>query len=212
MSEDTVQDAEMAVKQPNNKLVGRDFITIGIFSLIMIVVVFTIATIMGVIPGVGFLFSYAVSAIPVGIIFMYVVAKVPKTGAIALMMTVQSLIFFLMGAPGFMPLGSLVGGIIAEVIISSGKYKSFVRNTIGYVFLMTIWWFGHMFTMIFATEAYIVEMEASGISAESLQPMLNFINGPFFFLVLAATIVGAFLGALLGRKTLKKHFEKAGIV
>ncbi len=211
MSENIVQDEVTAVNPQNNKLVGRDFITIGIFTLVLIVVFFGIATAVSLIP-IGFVFSYAVAGIPIGIIFMYVLAKVPKRGAVAIMITVMAVIFFLMGAPGLMAPGAFVGGIVAEIIISSGKYKVFWRNLLGYVAYLTINWYGHMHTMIFATESYTAEMVATGLTVESLQPMLNFINGPFFSLVLAATVVGGILGALLGRKTLKKHFEKAGIV
>ncbi len=193
------------------KLVSRDFITIGIFSLILIVIQIVFDTLLAL-SAIAFPFTYAVAAIPVGIVFMYVVAKVPKTGAIALMATVVALIYFLIGAPGLTPLGAFVGGIVAEVIISSGKYKSFSRNVIGYVAFITIWWFGYMTNMLLFADTYIAEMVAMGIAEETIAPMIAFINGPFFFLVLTATIIGSVLGAFLGRRVLKKHFVKAGIV
>ncbi len=201
----------MSDTQQKSKLVSRDFITIGIFSLIMIVIQIVFDSLMAL-SAIAFPFTYAVAAIPAGIVFMYVVAKVPKTGAIALMSTVVALIYFLMGAPGLMPLGAFIGGIVAEAIISSGKYKSFSRNAIGFVAFIAIWWFGHMTNMLFFAESYIAEMTAMGIAEETMAPMISFVNGPMFFLVLALTLVGGILGAFLGRRTLKKHFVKAGIV
>ena len=38
--------------------------------------------------------------------------------------------------------------------------------------------------------------------------MIEFINGPMFFVALAVTTIGAIIGGMLGIKVFKKHLEK----
>ena len=48
--------------------------------------------------------------------------------------------------------------------------------------------------------------------AELYSTVFDMIVGPFFFVGLAATIIGCIIGAFLGKALLKKHFQKAGII
>jgi hypothetical protein len=45
-----------------------------------------------------------------------------------------------------------------------------------------------------------------------MSELMYFVSGPLLVLSSALSAVGAFMGMLLGRVFLKKHFVKAGIV
>lgn len=194
------------------KLKGRDFITIGIFGLLFTITEIVAAFGSAIIP-LLWTFSMAIAAVPCGIIFMYIIAKVPKRWTIATVITLCSLIFFLIGTYGFLtPLFGVAGGLIADIIAGSGKYKSFIKNSIAFVACITFQWLGFMQPIILTTNQYIQSVIESGISKAQIMPLVNFIKGPGFIAGLIATIIMGLIGAYVGKIALKKHFEKAGIV
>ncbi len=197
----------MINRKNDSKLRTKDIITLGIFSVLFAVVLFLFAAVMGIFP-IAFLFYSTLGAIPCGIIYMYVITKISKGGTIIIMTTVISIIYFLMGTYGLAPLYGFAGGIIAEIISYSSKYKSFWKNTIGYTVYTTCLWFGFMSPMILSTNSYIEQTLAAGYAQDYVISMVSFITGPLFFVALGATIIGGLLGGLFGRKMLKKHFEK----
>ena len=187
----------------------KDYIMLGIFSLLFAITLFAIAGVLGIVA-IGFPLFGLVGAIPCGIIFMYIVTKIGKKGAIAILGGITALLYFLIGAYGLIPLFVFVGGLIAELIITSGNYKSFLKITIGYTVFMVSIWFGFMYPFIFEAEKYI---EASGgnYSADYLASMISYSTTPLFFIFLVATIIGAVVGSFLGKKMFKKHFSKIGV-
>lgn len=194
-----------------NKLTSRDLITTAIFSVLFIVVLFIAASIMGMLP-ITMIFYGALSGIPCGIIYMYMRAKAPKRGTIMIQAILVAAICFLMGTFWTFAAGTVIGGILAELISSRGGYVRFWKNTIGYVVFMSCIWVGQMLPIAMAKDIYLKFALESGMSAQYMETMMNYLNLPVFLLGLCVTAVFALLGALLGRKLLNKHFVKAGIV
>ena len=194
------------------RLKGKDFIVIGIFGLLYAIAQLAAAFI-GAVFAIGWLFYAALAAFPCGIIFMYVIAKVPKRGAISIIIILTAILFFLVGTHGFLtPFLVVIGGIIADFIAGTGGYKKFWRNAIVFTVALTVSWFGFIQPILFATEQYVENAVESGMPLEELQTLVDFINGSGFYIGLIATVIAGVLGALLGKRVLRKHFEKAGIV
>ena len=195
--------------QKKETIKTKDYIMLGIFSLLFGITLFAIAGVLGIVP-VGFPLFGLVGGIPCGIIFMYIVTKIGKKGTIAILGGITALLYFLIGAYGLIPLFVFVGGLIAELIISSGNYKSFTKITIGYTAFMVTIWFGFMYPFIFEAQKY-AEAVGDGYSAEYLNSMVNYATTPIFFVFLVATIIGPVIGSFLGKKMFKKHFSKIGL-
>ncbi|MCG8578753.1 MAG: MptD family putative ECF transporter S component [Bacteroidales bacterium] len=194
------------------KLKGRDFITIGIFGLLFAITEIIAAFSSAIIP-ILWTFCMAIAAIPCGIIFMYIIAKAPKRWAIATAITLCCLIYFLIGTYGiWTPLFGVVGGLLADVIAGTGKYKKFSKNAIAFVVCITLQWLGFMQPILFTTDQYIQSVLESGMSETYIMPLVDFIQGPGFIAGLIATIIMGFVGAYVGKNVLKKHFEKAGVI
>ena len=68
----------------SGKLTGKDFIFIAIFGVLLFIVFFVFAMVLGMNANT-FWFTHAIGAIPGGIVWMYLVARVPKRGAILVM-------------------------------------------------------------------------------------------------------------------------------
>lgn len=195
----------------DTSLSSKDLISIAIFSTLFTACFFIIAAMLGIMPA-GFTVSVGIAAVPCGIIHMYLRAKTPKRGAVLLQAVLVAMIVFLLGSIWTMPVGILLGGLVAEWISFTGGYKSFWRNTAGYIVLIMGFTAGTVGPIALAKNYYAGFAQKAGITPDYIAAILAFLTGPMFFAVLAMTGICALLGALLGRKMLKKHFVKAGIV
>ena len=181
----------------SNKMKAKDFITLGIFTVLFFAVVM-VCIFASAATVVTFAFGSAIAAIPGGIIYMLMRAKVPKAGSVLLSGVVIGLIEFLIGAGWAVAVGFIAGAVIAELLARAGHYKSFWLNTIGYSVIMT---------------GYVDDMSTSnGVSAEYLTELHSFMNGTMVVIIAVVTFVAGIIGALIAKGVFKKHFQKAGIV
>ena len=118
----------------------------------------------------------------------------------------------LMGLTGMgfwgVPVG-VISGLLADLIMKSGEYKSAKKGIIGYA-VFSLWMVGTYIPMYFMVEESRASFAASfgdeyADKVMSVMPMWSIV------LVVASIFVFALLGGLIGQKLLKKHFVKAGI-
>lgn len=74
---------EKRMTATSSKLQAKDFITLGIFTVLFFVVVM-VCVFASAVTVVSYAFAPAIAAIPGGVIYMLMRAKVPKTGGILL--------------------------------------------------------------------------------------------------------------------------------
>ena len=85
-----------ASAQGTGKLTGKDFIFVALFGLLLFVVFFVFAMVLGMNANT-FWFTHAIGAVPGGIVWMYLVARVPKPGAIAAASVIVAVVGLLLG-------------------------------------------------------------------------------------------------------------------
>lgn len=192
-----------------NKLQTKDFISIGVFSVLFAVVLFLFGAVGGLLAALFPLFG-VFGFLVYGIVVMYLLAKVPKRGVMLLLGAITAVIYFLIGAYGPIPLFVLAGGIVGELIAGSGHYRSFPRIVIGYAAYSILIWFGFMSPLVFSMQSYI-DASVASYGAEYTRMLLDFAHGPLLIAAGIGTVAGAIDGAFLGRKLFKKHFEKIGV-
>ena len=100
--------------------------------------------------------------------------------------------------------------LVAEGIRRIGKYRSLRYNMLAYVVMATILC-SSLLQMLVMKARYLqlTEAEMGREYTEALEKLISVRN---MGLVYLGAVLGGLVGALLGRKLLKKHFEKAGIV
>ena len=111
----------------SDKMKAKDFITLGIFTVLFFAVVM-VCIFASAATVVTFAFGSAIAAIPGGIIYMLMRAKVPKAGSVLLSGVVIGLIEFLIGAGWAVAVGFIAGAVIAELLARIGHYKSFMAG------------------------------------------------------------------------------------
>ncbi len=120
------------------KLNGKDLINIGIFTAIYFVVIMALAM-LGFIP--IFMPTYSV-LMPLfgGIPFMLFLTKVRKFGMVYIMTILMGLLMWLTGMSYYALVIGLVTGLISELILKKGEYKSAKHAVIVHgVFSLWIW-------------------------------------------------------------------------
>lgn len=118
-------------KTDSKKLETRDFISVGIFSLIYAVVAFVIGGAAQMTP-VTFPFMPMIVALFTGTVFMLYVAKIPKKGALSILGVIAAILLFVTGMFWMMSVFFLVFGLIADFICASADFRSFKKNLLAY--------------------------------------------------------------------------------
>lgn len=195
-----------------NKLNGRDFIFIGIFAAVALLIFF-ITGALAALTLFGTIANIPITLFFVSIAFMLAASKVRKTG-----------VFFIMGIiivlPGFMAANgigvglSIIGWFIAETLASTMKYKDKKAIILSYVLGSTLQTALFTLPMYLSHGEYFVQRkEILHLTDEALQQYLHVVGSwQMYGSMIALTVITSFAGAWISMQILKKHFEKAGVI
>ena len=176
------------------KLKGKDLINIGIYAAIYCVIMTAIAML-------GF--------IPIMMPLLCVI--VPLLGGTPMMLFMTKVNKFLwITGMGYWPfLFSVVCGLIADLISKSGNYRSSKKALLSCaVFSITI--FGNFVPIVLNAEAYFSTRQSFG--EEYINTLSDIMSHSWLLpLLLVSCFVCGFIGGMIGKALLKKHFVKAGI-
>lgn len=189
-----------------------DLISIGIYTAIYFGLVAIAAMIMVlIIPGYSYSYIPVLAALLTGTIFMLMVAKVPKFGAITIMGSVMGVFFFLSGLFPLAIIPSVLFALLADGIAYAFKYKS--RK--GLLFSYVVFSFnpiGPVYQLLFSQDTYINDLAGLGRDVSYIENVFSTITDYTTLIVVVLLIAAAVIGGLFGQRMMKKHFEKAGIV
>ena len=190
-----------------NKLKGRDLINIGIYTAIYFVIVFAVAM-LGMIPIFLPLLAVIVPIIG-GIPLMLFMTKIKKPGMIFIMAMILGILVMLTGMGPCPILTSAVAGLLAELCLKKGDYRSAKMSVLASGFFST-WCWGNFLPMYLDFEGYAAQRPDFGPEYfDALRKLLPVWTAPVLLIVAFACGI---IGGLLGKALLKKHFVKAGIV
>ena len=192
------------------KLNSKDLINVGIFTLLYYIVAMIVIHI-AFVPVIQ-LASMPLMALLCAPIYLVFVAKVGKFGGILLMGLICTAL------PGLVVFGSvtcfLVGFlffVIAEFIAKIGKYKSQKFNNLSYV-VVSFWSFGFLGMPWTAGEYFHKVCIDGGYSVEWADGVIAAATPLNLVIMLAATVVMAYVSIFFAKRLFRKHFNKAGIL
>lgn len=189
-----------------NKMNIRDYITTGIFVVLYFVVYTIVGTPLGM-SAIGNVFIFGVCSLVWGTVFMLLYSKVNKNGVVLTMSTLLALLILIVfwGISIFI----FIGGIVGEYIWRKCDKKKYTTMTICYTIQILSWNLGSFITLIFLKDLYL---NSIGGYADMFEVVYNLITGPLFIVGIFSTVIGCVIGSYIGKKILRKHFKKAGIV
>ena len=197
------------MNERKKRLNARDLIMLGIFNAIAIVC-YAVVVALVCTTVMGLFFSTAVAFLVLGTVYMVTVAKVRKRGTYFVCGLIMSVVG-LIGGRIFTTVGCSAGGVIAELLV--GDYTKVRRIILAYCSYAVAVALGIYLPAFMMGAEYIAKMGAKrGMTLETAQSYMGLYTPTMLAIVIAANIVGALAGALIGRKVLKKHFIKAGLV
>ena len=189
-----------------------DLITIGVFTALYFVLV-AVATLFSSVAlmGFGMILLPAVAALICGCVYMLLVAKVGKFGAISVMGIVVGLFLFVSGHFILSLAASIVFPVIADAIARAGDYRSKTGILASYV-VFCYGLTGPILPLWFMKDAYVASLQARG-KARPISMVCSHMSIPAtFFIAMIVVLVCALLGGWFGQRMLKKHFAKTGII
>lgn len=191
----------------NKKLQTKDLINIGIFTAIYFVIFFA-GMMLGYIP-IFIPLLGLVCPILCGIPFMLYLTRVEKFGMVSLSGIILGLLNMVMGSGVLVFVFGIVFGILADLIMKSGKYQSWKCTLLGNG-VFSLWIMGFVSRM-FLTRTEFFDSMVSSYGQEYVNTLMSYTPGWMFPVLFVVTFIGGIIGALLGKGVLRKHFEKAGI-
>ena len=181
-----------------NKLQGKDLINVGIFTAIYFVVMMAIAM-LGFIP---IFLPLLIVLVPLigGIVMMLYYSKVQKFGMVSLTGLICGILMLLTGA---------VFGVLADLVLKSGDYKSAKKGIISHG-VFSMWIIGNYIPIVVTRDSYYQQL-ISGYGQEYADSIMSYISAYTLPLLLIAGFVCGVIGGVIGQKIFKKHFKRAGI-
>ncbi len=192
----------MNTQKVHTELETRDFISVGIFSLIYSAVAFVIGGIVQMTP-VTFPLMPPVVALFNGTIFMLYVAKIPKRRALTILGIIGGILLFITGMFWMMSVFFVVCGFLADFICASAQFKSFRRNLTAYC-VMALSPMGAYIPMAVMPSQFDEFMKNNG-DFEAFSDIIHSIGVNWWAIPLMtlATILCAIIGGFIGRKLLR---------
>lgn len=144
-----------------------------------------------------------------GIPMMLYYTKIKKFGMLTITGIICGVFFFLIGYTWIGFVGWTIGGILGDLVLKAGQYKSFKVTVLSYA-CFSLGMMGCPANLWLAGETYWEDIHSS--MGDQFANTLQSLMPPWMLYVgLIILFVGGICGAFLGHKMLKKHFERAGI-
>lgn len=190
----------------------KDLISIGVFTAMYFITV-TISNLLVVflIPGFSYAFIPVMSALLSGTIYMLMIARVAKFGAITIMGSIVGLFQFINGHfPGSLLIA--VGfALIADMIAYGSKYKR-KKGILGSYVVFSFSTIGPAIPLFLFPNMYVNQLIEQGRDAAYIENVFASISQNTFLILIVSIIVAAVIGGIFGQHMMKKHFVKAGII
>lgn len=192
------------------KLSIKDLVVTGIFSALFFVMTMIGGIFFAPNPVLTFLLPPAV-ALLTGPVYLLLIAKVPKHGPILILGILMGLLMFVTGMYWLWSVAYIVLAIVAELISGAGKFNNMKLNIIGFI-IFSLNPIGSYMMLWINQNKYIDYLVGKGTEQSYMNTMVDTARDWMLPAMIIGTLLLAFISALLGKRLLKKQFEKAGIV
>ena len=152
-------------------------------------------------------YAPAFSALVGGSVYMLLLAKVPRFGAITTLGLFMALFFLASkhGAGAFLP--AIACGLAADAIAHLGNYKDRIKNTLSFlVFAFST--SGPILLMWIRPKAYVATLLARGKSQEYIDRIMVAPEWDKILLFVSSILIGTLTGAVVGQFLSEKIADK----
>ena len=182
---------------------ARSAVTIGAFTAVYFVIMWC-SGMLGFF-GPAFMFvGWIIGLILNGPVIMLMMVRSRMFGTLTIMGGVVAFLMVVTGHSWVTVPVTLVLGLLADLLARSGGYVSAPRNIAAYM-LVSLWMIGPL-----APDSYYADVAAQ-MGQDYADAMRALFSPAVIGGWLVVAMIVAFIGGLLGRFLLRKHFAKAGV-
>ncbi len=195
-----------------NSIQIKDLISVGVYTgMYFFMVAISALIVIFMIPGYSYIFIPVLAALLSGTVFMLMVSKVPRFGAITIMGSIMGIWFFVMGRFAGALFISVFIAMLADAIAHLSQYNNRKGLLLSYI-VFSFSSIGPVVPMFLFPSMYIDRLLANGRNMNYIISAFSDFSQITFVLLIAGIVIAAILGGIFGQRMLVKHFEKAGIV
>jgi energy-coupling factor transport system substrate-specific component len=191
----------------NNKLTGKDLITVGIYTALYTICVF-ITGMFNAIPIFYPIFMFlgpVITAIPMSLYYI----KIEKFGMITISGLIMAAFWYVSGYTFISTICIVPASILADVLLKAIGYKKFKSFAVSYpVFSLGL--LAGPANLWFAGVSYWDGIRES-MGDQYAEQLAKYMPTWFMPVAIVLIILGSVCGAFIAKKMMKKHFKKAGI-
>ena len=182
-----------------NKLKIKDIITVVLLSLINVVIFFA-SSLLYATP-ITIILMPVFFALLEGVVYFIIGTKVKKPGAIL----IYSIVRAIMG--GYLPyiILFILSGVIAELILWKTGYGNGKALTVSYIINQVFAAFGSTIIPYAIAAKAMADHEVSDGRQDNILAASEILQSWWSVALVAGVIVAAFIGAMIGRRIVKKH-------
>ncbi|MBO0476090.1 MptD family putative ECF transporter S component [Vagococcus sp. DIV0080] len=186
----------------------QDLISSGVYATVYFFVVFLATLILRfTIPTLNSLLIPGLSALLSGVVYLMVINRVPKFGAITIVGSIMAIFFLIFG---YFPLAfvpSLLFPLLGDWVQTKTNINEKVRVYLSYT-LFSFGLTGPILPLWFMKEAYIDSLLSRGKDMTYINSVFEPISTVSFFVSMGLTILFSIIGLMIGQKIYNKHFAK----
>ena len=188
----------------------KDVITLVLMTVLLIVIQLGINMICMVNDFVSMVLSVGITMLVCGPVYFLTVNRIRKRFVSLVYMTLLGLVFLIMGNWFLLP-WFIVVGILAEIILWKGITLN--RLTVSWTVSSLLYNGVNLLPVWFFWDTYYSFAVASGMEQSYIDAYVQYYTAPgWVVFILIFTMFCGFLGSLVGRKLIQKHFKKAGVL
>ena len=188
----------------------KDVITLVLMTVLLIVIQLGINMICMVNDFVSMVLSVGITMLVCGPVYFLMVNLIRKRFVSLVYMTLLGLVFLIMGNWFLLP-WFIVVGILAEIILWKGITLN--RLTVSWTVSSPLYNGVNLLPVWFFWDTYYSFAVASGMEQSYIEAYVQYYTAPgWVVFILIFTMFCGFLGSLVGRKLIQKHFKKAGVL
>lgn len=201
------------MNQPSEKWTVRDVITTVLISMLLIAIQLIVNLICMANDFVSMVLSIGFTMFLCAPVYFLMVSRINKRFVTLIYMTILGIVFLLMGNWFLLPYFIGIGLICEAILWKPGSAQDPKRLTIAWTLASLLYNGVNLLPIWFFWDTYYAFAKASGMQQSYIDAYVRYYTAPgWIVFILIFTSVGGFLGSLIGRQLIRKHFKKAGVL
>lgn len=196
----------------NNRIGLKDIVLVTLLTAIMIGIQTVVVMPFAVNLKFVLWFVGGIDGLLCGIIYCLMMAKAPKTGTAFFYSLIFAVYYFMVNSMIAISGVILGAGLLMELVLRNGGYKSKGKVTIAYVLFGVSLMMAPNLLILLQKDAMVTGLLANGVTQEYIDAMFSVYSAPNIGIGVLLTIVGSVVGTRIGFRVLNRYFVSSGIV